>query len=161
MEKQTEVHHLGPSAADDRGTYVVLGGAGALVLGLAPLLASWLSDVPFVPFGAVLDWVGGFDDPWTWFARPAVGLVIGVALARLDIGRQHRLEVGPDAVVVVRGGDRRRLDRTSITGIYREGRTVVIDGLHGRRLFSATLESTTAQEVRAAFTAHGYPYESE
>ncbi|WP_299052017.1 hypothetical protein [uncultured Nocardioides sp.] len=156
-----DVEHLGSTRADEAWTYALLGGGGALLLLAAPLLARWLGDVPFVPFGGVLEWVGGLDEAWwTWLARPAAGLAVGLVAAVVVLHEEYRLEVGPEDVVVVHGDDRRSLQRSAIIGVHRDGRTVTIDGRDGRRLFAEKVEAPR-ERVREAFTAHGYPYESQ
>ncbi|WP_181642444.1 YqeB family protein, partial [Nocardioides massiliensis] len=71
-----------------------------------------------------------------------------------------RLEIGPDAVVITHGSDRRTLARSEITGVHRDGGKVHIDGREGRVLFAKKVEASK-DAVREAFTAHGYPYESD
>ncbi|WP_229054699.1 hypothetical protein [Aeromicrobium sp. Leaf350] len=151
---------LGSSREDTVWTYVLLGGGGALVLLLAPLLAAWLADVPFIPFSEPLRWVGDFDEPWQWVVRGVVGLVLGLVLAAVELESQYSLEVHDDRVVVVHGQDRRTLTRDQVVGIHRDRKKVVIDGTQGRRLFEETVEAKR-EAVRRAFVDRGYPYESE
>ncbi|WP_370616945.1 YqeB family protein [Mumia qirimensis] len=149
---------LGFTRADKIGTSIIFGGAGLLVFLLAPLLAAWLSDVPVVPFKGPLEWVGSFDQPWAWVARPLVGLLVGLAVALVVIVDAYRLDVGDAAIVVHHGDDRRRIERTQVVAVYRDGKKVVIDGREGRRLFDHDVEASK-DSVAAAFRRHGYPWE--
>ncbi|MBW9207788.1 hypothetical protein KV097_17770 [Mumia sp. zg.B17] len=149
---------LGYTRSDAIGTAVVFGVGGLLLFLLAPVLAAWLADVPVVPFKGPLEWVASFDQPWAWVARPTVGLLLGLALAASEIWGAYRLEVDDDAVVVHHGDDRRRIDRTQVVAVYRDGKKVVIDGHDGRRLFEQEVEASR-KAVAAAFQRHGYPWE--
>ncbi|MGH1564276.1 YqeB family protein [Mumia sp. DW29H23] len=149
---------LGYSREDKIGTAVILGGGGLLVFLLAPLLAAWLADVPVVPFKGPLQWVGSFDQPWAWVVRPVIGLVVGLAVALVVITDAYRLEVDDDGLVVHHRDDRRRIDRTQVVAVYRDGKTVVIDGRDGRRLFDQEVEASR-DAVADAFRRHGYPWE--
>lgn len=146
--------------ADRVWTYVLLAGGGGLLLLLGPVVAAWLADVPFVPFSDLLRWIGGFDGPLAWFLRPVVGVGVGAAFAALVIDEAWSLEVHDDHVVTVRGRDRRRLDRSSIVGVYLDRKRVVIDGEDGRVLFDKKVEARR-DVVHAAFVSRGYPFENE
>lgn len=149
---------LGYSREDTAWTVAIFATVGLLVFLLAPLLATWLADVPIVPFKGVLEWIGSFDQTWAWFARPAIGLVIGAVIAFVVVADAYRLEVGDEAIVVHHGDDKRRIDRTQVAAVYRDRKKVVIDGRDGRRLFEEEVESGR-DAVAAAFRKHGYPWE--
>ncbi len=150
---------LGPTREDHIWTLVLLGGGGIVVLLVAPIVAGWLAEVPFIPFAEPLRWVGGFDEPWQWAARAGIGLVAGLVLAVLAIADEHRLEVDDDQVVVIHGDDRRTLRRDMIVGIHRDGGALVIDGTQGRTLLKKKIEAPK-DAVRDAFVSRGYPWES-
>ncbi len=152
--------HLGSERDDVIWTYVLLGAGGAAVLLLAPLAANWLAGVPFIPFSEPLRWVGDFDAPWQWLLRGALGLAIGLVGAAVVLESEHHLEVHDDRLVVQHGKDRRTLERDQVVGIHRDGKKVVIDGTHGRRLFDHPVEAKR-DAVRSAFVDRGWPYESE
>ncbi|KAA1424768.1 hypothetical protein FE697_002290 [Mumia zhuanghuii] len=149
---------LGLTREDKIWTVVLLGGGGLLVFLLAPLLAAWLADVPVVPFKGPLEWVGSFDQPWAWVARPVVGLLVGIVVAVVVIADAYRLDVDAEGIVVHHGDDRRRIDRTQVVAVYRDRKRVVIDGRDGRRLFDREVEASR-DTVATAFRRHGYPWE--
>lgn len=146
--------------ADRAWTVALLGGGGALLLLLLPWLLELLSGFPFVPFGDVARWVAGFDAPWAWAARAAVGALGGVALAVLTVLDEHRVLVRDEELVLLHGSDRRTIPRDQVVGVHRAGKRLVVDGTHGRRIFDERLEAPRA-EVREAFLAHAYPWESD
>jgi hypothetical protein len=151
---------LGYTREDRRWLFVLFGLGAALLLGVTPWVAQWLAEFPFVPFGAVLGWVGGLDDPWMHVARPVVGLLLGLVLAVVVVEDEYRLEIGPESVVVIHGSDRRTIARREIVGIHRDRGKVHIDGREGRVLFAKKVEAGK-DDVRRAFLAQGYPYESD
>lgn len=151
---------LGSTREDKLWTYAIFAAGGVLLLTVGPLLARWLADVPFVPFKDPLRWVGDFDQPWAWVARPAIGLVAGLVGAFLVLVDEWRLEVHDDAVVVVHDRDRRRLAREAVIGVHLDGKKVVIDGADGRRLFEKPVEAGR-ERVKQAFASRGYPFETE
>ena len=160
MEPEKQVTVLGMTR-EDKGWLVALLGGGGLVLLLAtPWLARWLDEVPFVPFSGALEWLGSLDSAWWWVLRPLIGLVLGLGAAAFLVANEYRLEVGDAAVVVVRGGDRRRIARDQVVGVYRERKKVVVHGTGGRVLFAEEVEAPK-DAVRAAFADRGYPWESE
>ncbi|QMW66368.1 hypothetical protein H4N58_19945 [Mumia sp. ZJ1417] len=149
---------LGYTRNDKIGTAVVFGGAGLAIFLLAPLLAAWLADVPLVPFRGPLEWVGSFDQPWAWVARPTVGLVVGLVLAAVVVADAYRLDVSDEQIVVQHGDDRRTIAHAQVAAVYTDRKKVVIDGTDGRRLFEQDVEAGRGQ-VAEAFTRHGYPWE--
>lgn len=151
---------LGSTREDKIWTYLLFAVGGTLVLTVGPPLARWLADVPFVPFKDPLRWVGGFDEPWAWAARAAIGAAVGLVAAFLVLVDEWRLEVHDDAVVVVHDRDRRRLAREAVVGVHLDGKKVIIDGTEGRRLFEKAVEAKR-ERVVAAFSSRGYPLESE
>ncbi|MFK5690636.1 hypothetical protein ACI3EY_13310 [Ornithinimicrobium sp. LYQ92] len=150
---------LGLTGADKAWTYALLGGGGLALFAASPWLARWLAEVPFVPFGGALDWVGGLDQGWLLVVRPLVGLLLGLVAAMVVIADEYGLEVHDDAVVVVHGEDRRTVPRADIVGIHRDGKTVHIDGQGGRVIFAKSVDAGR-DAVREAFVSRGYPYES-
>lgn len=148
------------SDADRAWTFALLGGGGALLLALLPWLLDLLSGFPFVPFGDVARWVAGLDAPWAWAVRAAAGALVGVALAVLTVLDEHRVVVRDEELVHVHRSDRRTVPREQVVGVHRHGKRLVVDGTQGRRLLDERLEAPRA-EVREAFLAHAYPWESD
>ncbi len=149
---------LGLSRADKIGTAAVFGAGGLAIFLLAPSLATWLADVPFVPFKGPLEWVGSFDQPWAWVARPVIGLLLGVVVAVVVLADAYRLEVSDERIVVRHGEDGRSIARDKVAAVYLDGKKIVIDGTDGRRLFDKEVDAGRGQ-VADAFRRHGYPWE--
>lgn len=142
----------------DRRFLLVVGALAGGALGAAlPWLAGLVGRFP-VPFGAVVESLGGAVFPGDAVVRPLVGAALG-ALAGLALARTTVvLEVDDHDVRVVRGRDTRRLPRAEVAGVFREGRHLVIETAQGRRLLDESVEGGR-ERVRDAFVEHGYPWE--
>lgn len=126
---------------------------------LVPLLARWATELPWVPFQGPLELVGSFDQPWLVWARPALGLLLGLALAAWTIVSTPVLRIGPDEVEVQRRGQVERvIPRSKVDAVYRRGSTLVIETDTGRALFEDEVEHDPGA-LRAAFVDHGFPWE--
>ncbi|RKT79228.1 hypothetical protein DFJ68_2692 [Terracoccus luteus] len=142
-------------------TFVVVGLAllGLVMTAALPTVARWTED-----HGAALPgWlaaVAAWESGWTW-GRPAIGAAVGVLAGGLLVGHAHRVEVSRERILVSRGrGTRRvrRIPRDRVASVHRTRRTVVVEGLDGRDLFSGTVEGDR-EALPAAFRRLGYPFE--
>lgn len=114
----------------DRGDTVFLVVACAMAgLGLgvaAPYVAGWLVDLPWAPFRGPLQLIGSFDSPWAVWIRPVVGLLLGLALAAYLVEQTPVLHVSAEQIEVTRRGTTRRIARSDVAGVYRDGRDVFV-----------------------------------
>lgn len=147
----------------DRGDMVFLVLACALAgLGMGaatPYVAGWLVDLPWAPFQGPLQLIGSFDSPWALWIRPALGLLLGLALAAYLVEQTPVLHVSAEQIDITHRGTTRRIARADVAGIYREGRDVVVESDGGRHLFHGVIEGSK-DTVRDAFVSHGYPWET-
>lgn len=134
-----------------------LGGAG---LGaLFPLLAGWAAELPWVPFQGPLRLLGSFDQQWLVWGRPALGLVLGLALAAWVILDSPVLKVGQERIEVRRRGEVQRvIQRDKVAAVYPKGAKITIETESGRVLFEGDVEGDR-DGVREAFIEQGYPWE--
>ncbi len=134
----------------------VVGIAAGLLL---PYVAGWVEDwglgLPG-PFGLL----ASFDSPWAVWGRPLVGLAAGLGFAAYIVYQSPVLHISSDEVVVTQRGNTRRIKRSDVAGIYRDGQHVVIESAQGRRLFRGEVEGGR-QAVREAFVSRGYPWETD
>ncbi len=145
----------------DRETQIVILVVG-LALGIAsglaiPTVATWVSDVPWVPFRGPLTFLGSASTAW---ALAAGGGVLGAVFAIYVIYESPVLYVSEDQIEVHSSGDVRRIAREQIVGVFREGGKIVVEGSGGRTLFRGDVEGGRAV-VREAFVTRGYPWEAE
>lgn len=151
---------LALTSADKTFLYVAGSLAGAALGFAVPYLARWVADWPWVPFQGLLRLAGSADASWLVPARPVLGLLLGIGLAAWLIHESPVLHVSSGEVTVSRGGTLRRIPRSEVAGIFRDGSKVVLESSGGRRLFEGEVEGGK-DVVRAAFVSHGYPWEAE
>lgn len=129
-------------------------------LGFAvPYLAGWAADLPWIPFRGPLELLGSFDSPIATWIRPVVGLLLGLAFTAYLVHQSPVLQVSPEQIEVTSRGATRRIARSEVAGIYREGSKIVVETRAGRRLFHGEIEGSK-DAVRDAFVHHGYPWET-
>lgn len=134
-----------------------LGGAG--VGAVLPLLAGWAAALPWVPFQGPLQLLGSFDQQWLVWGRPALGLLLGLAVAAWVIHDSPVLEIDGQRLQVRRRGEVQRvIDRRKVAAVYPRGSKIVVETEAGRALFEGDVEGEK-DRVREAFLEHGYPWE--
>lgn len=132
-----------------------------LGLGFAvPYLAQWASELSWAPFQNVLQLVGSPDPGWLTWGRPLIGALVGVAFAVYIIFQSPVLYISEEQIEVHERGNTRRIPRSDIAGVYRDGGKVVVENHHGRRLFRGEVEGGK-DTVRDTFVTHGHPWEAE
>lgn len=145
----------------DRGAQLfilVLGGILGAALGLAvPSVATWISDVPWVPLKGPLTFLGSLSPAWM---LPIAGAVLGLGFAAYVIYDSPVLFVDEQRIEVHASGEVGRITREQIVGVFREGGNIVIEGDDGRNLFRGDVEGGRSV-VREAFVSRGYPWEAE
>lgn len=131
-----------------------------LGLGLAfPVVAEWASRLSWVPFQGPFQLIASFDASWLNWGRPLVGLILGLVFAAFIVHESAVLHVTAEHIEVTSNGSTRRIARSDIAGIYRDGSKVVVESHSGRRLYHAQIEGGK-DNVRDAFVANGYPWET-
>jgi hypothetical protein len=147
---------------DTAGRWIVLGlfgAVGAALGALLPVVARWVSELPWAPFQGPLELIGSFDQAWLTWGRPGIGLVAGLLFAAWTIADSPVLDVDATHVRVRRGGKVERvLERTKVDSVHRHRGKVVIESAQGRTLFEGDVEGDRSA-IRDAFVSHGYPWE--
>lgn len=139
---------------------LVLFGLGGAALGaLLPLVANWVSRLPWVPFQGPLELLGSFDQPWLTVGRPLIGLAAGLAFAVWIILDSPVLDFHDEEIHVRRrGAVERVIQRSKVDSVYRRGSKIVIETAHGRKLFEDEIEGEK-DAIRSAFLRYGFPWE--
>lgn len=138
--------------------WAVLGAAG-VGLGLAlPWILQHAASWP-IPYINALQALGSIDSPFMVAGRPAVLGVIGLAFAFYITHEAAQLVITNQSIQVTEGDDTRVIERRNVGGVYAKGGKVRIESREGRVLFHDDVEGGKAA-IAAAFTRHGYPWES-
>jgi len=137
----------------------LLGAGGAGLGAVVPLLASWATALPWMPFQGPLELVGSFDQQWLVWGRPVLGLAVGLGFAAWIILDSPVLDISPEEIHVVRRGEVERvIPHSTVAAVYRRGSKVVIETDTGRKLFEDEIEGDKGA-VRDAFLSQGFPWE--
>src|SRR5215207_3170373 len=134
--------------------FPLLGGvAGRLLLALV----HWVVTLPWIPLRGPLELVDSVDEPLATVGSFTIGLVAGLVLAFLTVNDLLALNVSGDRVVFTRGGVTKTVEKTTVTGVFFDGKKLVLLGRAGEELAREPSDLTQAQ-VTAAFRTHGYPW---
>lgn len=120
----------------DKALICTVGALVGAVVGIClPYVARWASDLAWVPFQGPLQMVGSLETSWAVWGRPVLGILAGFAFAAYVIYQSPVLYISGEQIKVTERGNTRRISRSDIAGIYREGGKIVVESHHGRRLF--------------------------
>ncbi len=138
--------------------WVVCGAGGAALGWVLPGVLRIASSWP-IPFMEYLTFLGSFDAPLMVLGRPVVLGIVGLVVAFLLTYHSARLTISDERIVIREGDDARVVERAQVGGVYRHGGKVRIESPEGRVLFDDDVEGGR-RVIAAAFTHHGYPWES-
>jgi hypothetical protein len=131
--------------------------AGAVVVWLVKLLASWLVTLKWVPFKGPLELIDSIPEPWATLGALVVGLIGGLVLSLMWHGERLAVSVSPEQV---------RLDGDEYTATFEHGEVaaVFVDKSHLVLLGHDTGElarrpsELNKAALETAFTRHDYPW---
>ncbi|RKT53333.1 YqeB family protein [Saccharothrix australiensis] len=130
---------------------------GAAVLWGVQAIADWVVSLPWAPFRGPFRLVASIPEPQATLGSLGLGVLVGLVVAFLAAAERLSVEVADEAVVLKRGGDERALDRTRISGVFLDGKKLVVLGLGTEELARESSDLPTA-ELADAFQRHGYPW---
>ncbi|TCK41300.1 hypothetical protein EDF60_1726 [Leucobacter luti] len=140
------------------GVWIVCGGAGVALGLVLPWVLQHLSTWP-IPYLDVLTFLGSFEHPVMVIGRPAVLGLVGLICAFAITSQSAELTLSAERIQIREGDDAREIARENVGGVYRHGSKVRIESVAGRVLFDDDVEGGR-EVIAAAFTRHGYPWES-
>lgn len=148
---------------DRSATWLIAIVCGALGVGLGaalPWLARLAADLRWMPFSGPIRQFGEWDGTWATAGRLTGGLVLGVAFAGFIVHESPVVTVASDRLTIRQKGSTRYVDHSAVSGVFRDGREVVVVTAEGRELFRGDIEGGK-DVVRDAFVSRGYPWESD
>ena len=140
------------------GVWLVCSGAGVALGYVLPWVLQHLSTWP-IPYLDVLTFLGSFEHPVMVIGRPAVLGLVGLICAFVITFQSAELTLSAERIQIREGDDAREIERENVGGVYRHGSKVRIESVAGRVLFDDDVEGGR-EAIAAAFTRHGYPWES-
>jgi hypothetical protein len=135
--------------------FPVLGaGAGWLV----DLVATWLADLPFVPFRPAFEFLASAPEPRATVIALLVGALLGLAVACVAAWERLTVTVADDVVSLRSRGATQDFGRASVKAVFRDGKRLVLLGPVTEELARESGDLQT-ERLRDAFLRHGYPWQ--
>jgi hypothetical protein len=149
---------------------VVSGGAGELVLmwagfpllgaGLGAALAAgsgWVAELPWFPFQGWFALLDRWPAERSYPAGAGLAALAGLVLAFLGTRERLTVTVGRTSVRLHRDGHGRDVARAAVTGVFLDGRALVLLDAAGGELARERSDLGPAA-LRGAFTGQGWPW---
>ncbi len=144
----------------------VLIAVGFPVLGMAVgwgliAVADWVAGLEWAPFQGLFELVARIPEPWATLGAVALGLVAGVLLVLTAIGERLTVTVRHDAALLERpDAAARTVARGDVAAVFTDGKALVLQGAGGAE-HAREVSDLRLADLRAAFTAHGYPWRED
>lgn len=150
---------------------VVLVWVGFPVLGAAVLfglksIAGWVAGLSWAPMQGPFRLVASVPEPWATIGSLGIGALGGLVIAGMAAYERLSVEVFNEGVELNRGGRLRNFDRTLVSGVFVDGKKLVLLGVDTGELARESSDLRTA-DLAEAFQKHGYqwlekdPYEDQ
>lgn len=135
--------------------------AGMALGWLVKAVAGWIAGLSWAPFQGPFKLIAEIPEPWATVGALVLGLVAGLLLVLTAIGERLTVTVRDDAAVLARvDGPSRTVARADVAAVFTDGKQLVLQGADGWEHARETSDLRT-DELRAAFTAHGYPWRDD
>lgn len=128
---------------------------GAILLWLVQASAGWISSLRWMPMRGPFELIDAVDEPWATGAALLLGALGGLLVAGITAAERLTVTVAADGVTLIRGDSTRNVDRTRITGAFRDGKQLVLLGTATEELVREPSD-LSAGRLRDAFEAYGY-----
>ncbi|WP_144118605.1 YqeB family protein [Catellatospora sichuanensis] len=135
--------------------------AGMAVGWLLKAAAGWIAGLSWAPLQGPFKLIAQIPEPWATVGALALGLVAGLLLVLTAIGERLTVTVRDDAAVLARvDGPSHTVGRSVVAAVFVDGKQLVLQGADGWEHARESSDLRSA-ELRAAFTAHGYPWRDD
>ncbi|MEU8079005.1 hypothetical protein AB0B31_26630 [Catellatospora citrea] len=135
--------------------------AGMALGWLLKAAAGWIAGLSWAPFQGPFKLIAQIPEPWATVGALALGLVAGLLLVLTAIGERLTVTVRDDAAMLTRvDGPSRTVARADVAAVFTDGKQLVLQGVDGWEHVRESSDLRPA-ELRAAFTAHGYPWRDD
>ncbi|MGW4116503.1 YqeB family protein [Actinosynnema sp. NPDC004786] len=130
---------------------------GALAVWGLKSIAGWVADLRWAPMQGPFRLVASIPEPWATIGSVAVGAVLGLVVAGVAAHERLVVEVFNEGVELLRGGRHRSFDRTLVSGVFLDGKKLVLLGVDTGELARET-HDLKPEELAEAFQTHGYQW---
>ncbi|MBB4967683.1 YqeB family protein [Saccharothrix violaceirubra] len=137
--------------------WVVFPLLGAALLFGVELISGWVAALEWAPAQGIFRLISSIPSPWDTVAALGAGVLGGLFISLLAAVERLRVEVADDHVELARDDHDHAYDRGAISGVFVEGKQLVLLGVDGGELARETSD-LRASDLEEAFRAHGYPW---
>lgn len=123
---------------------------------LLPRIAGWALTLPWTPGRSTLHLIDRYATGSLAWALPVLGLVAGVLLGLSLVHETVRVQVGPDAVVLLKGDRRQRFARAEVSRVLIEDKHLVLRGRLDEDLVRQKLD-VSREAVLTAIHRYDWP----
>lgn len=135
--------------------------AGMALGWLLKAAAGWIAGLSWAPFQGPFKLIAEIPEPWATIGTLVLGLVGGVLLVLTAIGERLTVTVTDETAVLARvDGPTFAVARADVAAVFADGKQLVLQGPDGGE-HAREGSDLRVGDLRAAFTAHGYPWRDE
>ncbi|MGM1064105.1 YqeB family protein [Saccharothrix sp. Mg75] len=150
------------TAVTEPGWQVALVSVGFPLLGAGVLfglksIAAWVVELPVAPAKGLFQLVAQVPEPWGTVGSLGVGLLLGLVVAAIAAHERLTVEVFNEGVELKRGGKTWNVDRTLVSGVFLDGKKLVLLGVDTGELARES-HDLEAAALADAFQTHGYQW---
>ncbi|MDQ2585732.1 YqeB family protein [Saccharothrix yanglingensis] len=131
--------------------------AGAGVLFGLKSIAGWVAGLSWAPMQGPFRLVASIPEPWGTVGSLGAGLVLGLVVSAIAAHERLTVEVFNEGVELERGGKTRNFDRTLVSGVFLDGKKLVLLGVDTGELVRES-HDLDAGALADAFQTHGYQW---
>jgi len=135
--------------------WITLPVLGAALLWVVQWSAGWIASLRWIPMRGPFMLIDAVDDPWATSGALLLGALGGLLLAWMAAAERLAVTVAADRVTLARGDGTRHVGRDRISGVFRDGKQLVLLGTVGEELARESSDLPAAR-LRDAFEAYGY-----
>ncbi|MFI6011424.1 hypothetical protein ACIBAG_21845 [Streptomyces sp. NPDC051243] len=135
-------------------------GCGAVVGGLAPLLADWLVTLPWAPLDGPAELLNSIPEPGRTIGALGVGVLLGLAVGFIVVHESLAVSVSRGRVVLTVRDTSQEFGCDEVGLVVRDGKQLVLLGPDGMEIAREDCHLTW-QRLSDAFVGHGYRWAGE
>ncbi|MFD1066392.1 YqeB family protein [Oceanobacillus locisalsi] len=141
---------------------IIIGGPllGAIIGWFIQIILSWLTKIPFVPFGPFFEWIATWNSSWVSIIGVIVGLIAGILFVLYAFSESLKMTITDQAVTMKRYDKEVQLQKRDISAIYMDRKDIVVLGQKGEEMYRSYTD-VKQPKIEAAFLELRFPWKSE
>lgn len=136
---------------------MILGGTIGWFL---PTIAKWILKLPFIPLEKLFIFASHSNNFWFSISAMIIGVIAGIILSIFILSESLKVIISDDAIKLQIGDEQKIINKSDISAVYVEKKTLIILGKYSNELYRESLESKI-ETTKNAFLYHRYPWKEE